>query len=168
MEVTMPYWRLHYHLVWATQDRQPFIGPEVESKLYALLVGKADELGIIVHAIGGVQDHVHMIVSIPPKQSVANVVQCLKGASSHNMNEALDHPLFFGWQPGYGALSLGEKQLPAAIAYVREQRIRHRDNTTNRWAEHIAPHDEGPASHPNSRGMREPSLSYSIADEPPF
>ena len=109
-----------------------------------------------------------MVVSIPPIQSVANVVGLLKGSTSHEINHLLDYPLTFGWKRGYGALSLGEKQLSVAIAYVREQRLHHRDNTTNRWAEHIAPHDEGPPIPPSRQTIREGQPAYTIGDEPPF
>jgi putative transposase len=65
----MPLWRLFYQLVWATQERKPLITPAHEQILYLYIKGKADFLECQLHAIGGIEDHIHLIVSIPPKLS---------------------------------------------------------------------------------------------------
>ncbi len=79
----MPFWKLYYHLVWTTKDRQPIIDPKLESQLYPYLVDKAQSLGCHVDAINGMEDHIHVALSIPPKRSIAEAVQRLKDASSH-------------------------------------------------------------------------------------
>jgi putative transposase len=81
----MPFWRIYYHLVWATQDRQPFITSALEPHLFAYLVRKATEQDAYVYAIDGWSDHIHLIVSIPPKVAVADFVKRLKGASAHDL-----------------------------------------------------------------------------------
>ncbi len=78
----MPYWRLFYHLIWATRDRLPLIVPELRPELDQLLIAAARKNGILVHAVGGIEDHVHMAVSIPPALSVAHAVGRLKGSSA--------------------------------------------------------------------------------------
>jgi len=55
----MAYWRLHYHLVWATYKREPMIDQERERVIYGTLYRKAEELGLIIHAAGSVEDHMH-------------------------------------------------------------------------------------------------------------
>ena len=85
---------------------------EFEARLYACLVTKAAELGCYVHAVNGVEDHIHLIISIPPKHSVAWVVKNLKGSSSHFVNYVAAPGSTFAWQRGYGYLSLGEGQCP--------------------------------------------------------
>ena len=50
----MALWRLYYHLIWATKERQPLITPERETEVYGYIIGKADKLGSIIHAIGGI------------------------------------------------------------------------------------------------------------------
>ena len=62
----MAFWRLYYHLVWATKNREPLIRPAIEERLYAYLVHKAAELGAYVYAVHGWTDHIHLIVAIPP------------------------------------------------------------------------------------------------------
>ena len=99
----MALWRLYYHLVWATKERQPLINPEREAELYAYIIGKLDALSCIVHAIGGVEDHIHLVVSIPPTLSIADFVKNIKGSSAYHMNQALSASSNkFGWQEGYG------------------------------------------------------------------
>lgn len=140
----MPFWRLYYHLVWATKCREHFISPDIAERLYSYLVNKAAELGVYVYAINGWPDHVHLVVSIPPKYAVAYVVKRLKGASAHDLNHAGGIDFYFAWQRGYGALSLGERQKPIAVAYVENQKQHHAQQTTNAWLERYTEFDEGP------------------------
>lgn len=71
----MALWRLYYHLIWATKERQPLITPNIETKLYSYIIGKADALGSIIHAIGGIENHIHLVASIPPKISISDFVK---------------------------------------------------------------------------------------------
>ena len=121
----MPFWQLYYHLVWATRNREPFIGSALEPELHSYLRGKGIELGAIVHAVGGMPDHVHVVASIPPRLAIAKFVGQLKGASSHWVNHLSVHLGPFGWQEGYGVLSFGKSALPQVVEYVRTQRERH-------------------------------------------
>lgn len=169
----MPFWRSFAHLVWTTKNREPLIRPEIEADLYSCLVGKAAELGCYVQAINGIADHVHLVISIPPKHSVATVVKNLKGASSHFINHALPAgPQPFAWQRGYGYLSLGEKQSAWAVAYVENQKQHHQMRTTNSWLEKVDEDDgeEGASAAPSSptKIIREQALSYTASDELPF
>jgi putative transposase len=126
----MPFWRTYYHLIWATQDRQPLITPEKESELYGYIIGKGDALGCIIHAINGTENHIHIVASIPPKLSIAEFVKQIKGSSSYHLNHCkLASNLEFSWQNGYGVLSLGGKQLDDAKAYVNNQKEHHRQGT---------------------------------------
>lgn len=125
----MPYWKLHYHLIWATFARRASIDAERERIIEATVWAKAKELSVVVHAIGTVEDHIHLVASIPPVRSVAECVKRIKGASSRAMNvrEAAN---LFRWQEGYGALTIGARSLPTVIAYVRNQKQHHREADT--------------------------------------
>lgn len=169
----MAFWRLTYHLVWATKNREHFIQPEIEKRLYAYIVRKAAELDVFVYAINGWYDHTHLVVSIPPKHAVAYVVKCLKGASSHYLNHTVGLDEHFAWQRGYGALGLGERQRPAAEAYVTEQKQHHEQQNSNAWLERHAELDEGPgdkgiAPEPVSSVVCEGEAMYDTWGEPPF
>ena len=140
----MPFWRIYYHLVWATKNRLPVIDSTIEPRLFAYLVNKAKESGVIVYEINGWTDHIHMIVSIPPKHAVATIVKRLKGASAYDLNQSGSLDAQFNWQRGYGVLTLGERQREKAEAYVRNQKEHHSKETTNIWLERCAEYDEGP------------------------
>ena len=170
----MPFWRTYYHLVWATKNREPWITPDIEPRLYAYIVHKAAELGVFVYAINGWTDHTHLIVAIPPHVSVAELVKHLKGASSHDLNQQ-GLAAHFGWQRGYGVLTLGQRQKPDAEAYVSNQKEHHRLDTAIAWLERYSEFDEGPEDIPSSPAsqpvpaLREssPTYDYSEFDEGP-
>ena len=122
----MSYWRLHYHLIWATFERAPLLIGKNEKMFYGVLYNKAEDLGIKIHAAGNVEDHVHVVCSIPPTLCVADVVRRLKGASSYAINR-MNHNHRFKWQSGYGALSVSENDLEKVMAYAAHQKEHHRD-----------------------------------------
>ena len=72
----MTYWRLHYHLIFSTFERQPILVGEREKMFYGVIYQKAKELDLKIHAVGNVDDHVHIVVSIPPKSRsrIASVI----------------------------------------------------------------------------------------------
>ncbi len=121
----MTYWRLHYHLIWATFECRPDLTPEAEKVFYGVLSGKAKELNLKIHAAGNVDDHVHIVVSIPPKLAVADCVQQIKGASAFAINRAANSSDQFKWQAGYGALSISESSLETVMAYAARQKEHH-------------------------------------------
>jgi REP element-mobilizing transposase RayT len=155
----MALWRLYYHLVWATTERRPLITPDLEPDLYGYIIGKADALGCITHAIGGVEDHIHLIASIPPSLAISEFVQKIKGSSTHHLNQEKTRPKF-GWQRGYGVFSLGSKQLADAIAYVENQKAHHQQRTTIAALEQHQPEDDGPMSQAR-RGINSPAQNQS-------
>ncbi len=107
----MTYWRLHYHLIWGTHEREPSITPEREKMFYGVLYNKGKELGLKIHAAGNTEDHVHVVVSIPPKLAVADCVRHLKGTSAYAINHMDGSDGKFNWQEGYGALTVSENSL---------------------------------------------------------
>lgn len=132
----MPYWRLFYHVVWGTKNRLEIIDPSWEKDLYGYIWGKATALGCIPHAIGGMSDHIHVVISIPPKLSVATLIGQLKGASSHHINQTFVDGAFL-WQAEYGVLSFSEKALPSIVGYVNNQKKHHADKTLHLEMEDI-------------------------------
>ena len=124
----MTYWRLHYHIIWATYERQPILILEREKMFYGVLYKKAEELGLKIHAGGNIEDHVHIVLSIPPVLAVAECVRQLKGASAYAINRMSDSDGQFKWQGGYGALSVGERSLEIVMEYAAKQKEHHRNN----------------------------------------
>ncbi len=129
-EKSMTYWRLHYHIIWATFERQPSLTPEREKVFYGVLYKKGEELEVKIHAAGNTDDHVHLVVSIPPKLAVADFVRHIKGAASyaiHHMEKSDDQ---FEWQEGYGALTINERTLGNVMAYTARQKEHHKADTS--------------------------------------
>ncbi len=125
----MPYWRLFYHLVWTTKGREAIIQPAFEVRLHGAIRAKADELGALVHAVGGTDDHVHLVASVPPAISLAQFAGQVKGNSSHFANEELGLSYYFAWQASYGVVSFGSRHLDRVVQYVLNQRRHHHHGT---------------------------------------
>lgn len=126
----MPYYQLFYHLVWATKNREPLLTPQVEPIIHNYVRTKAIGLGAIVFALNGIEDHVHVVASIPPRIAVATFVGQIKGVASTKFNKSYrDQPPFF-WQEEYGAFSFDGKRLPNYIAYVERQKEHHANQRT--------------------------------------
>ena len=140
----MPYWQLHYHLVWSTKGRQPLLTPQVEKYVYGCLTGKAVGLKAVVYTIGGTVDHVHMVVAIPPAISVSKFVGQIKGVASTRLNKSGISEVRFEWQDEYGAFSFDAKRLSNYIAYVERQEEHHAEGTTIPVLERMTSEDVGP------------------------
>jgi putative transposase len=94
----MSYWRLHYHLIWATKQRLPLIASDEEAVIAESLRMTMARMKLFGHAIGMVNDHIHLALSIPPTVAVADAIGRLKGASSHLIGQRLTQQTGFAWQ----------------------------------------------------------------------
>ena len=111
----MPFWRLYYHLIWATAERQPLLRAEIEYQVYDAIKTKAVALGGEIFAMNGVEDHIHVAVTIPPSISIARFVGELKGASSFHINHLPEEPYTLDWQRGYGVVSFRKDNLEQVV-----------------------------------------------------
>jgi REP element-mobilizing transposase RayT len=120
-----PYTALYLHLVWSTWHRMPWISVEIQQRVYAVIARQAKELNADVLAIGGIEDHVHVLVELPTTVSVGELVGRMKGASSHFVTHVLLSPQPFKWQGGYGAFTVSRRHLEAVRHYVLNQQEHH-------------------------------------------
>ena len=142
----MALWRVYYHLIWATKERLPLITEDIDEEFRNYIIGKADSLQCITHAVGNVENHVHLVVSIPPKLSVSEFVKNIKGSVSHHVNHNMpNYHNKFAWQRGYGVFSLGQKQLDKATDYAASQKQRHLKGNLIPLLERIEDEDDGPS-----------------------
>jgi putative transposase len=125
----MSYWRLYYHLIWGTKNREPFLNEQRTGIVEQSIVAVAAEFDALIHAMGYMPDHVHVAISIPPDTAVADVVQRIKGLSSFRINRTEDDSGSFKWQPEYGAITFSERSLEDVVRYVRNQPERHRNKS---------------------------------------
>jgi REP element-mobilizing transposase RayT len=116
---------LHYHLIFSTKRREPWILRESEERLWVYLAGIARNIGLKPLLIGGVEDHVHILLGCPPTASISEVMQRIKGGSSGWVKDNLVGCAGFSWQDGYGAFSVSKSQLGDVEDYVRNQRQHH-------------------------------------------
>ena len=151
----MPYWQLYYHLVWSTKNRDPLLTPRVERVIYGFLQAKAIGLEATVFALGGTEDHVHLVASIPPKIAVARFVGQVKAVASTRYNKAHPDAPFF-WQSEYGAFSFDPKRLPNYVDYVRGQKAHHAQGPVYAVLERTS--DDAPGR------VRDPGPVYALSD----
>ena len=119
------------HLAWATALRRALLVDGVQVWLWPMLADKAAELGSTFTVVGGMPDHVHVLMELPVTMSIAEVVRRLKGASSRIAH--LRGMTEFSWQEGYGVFAIGRSDLDRVAAYIRRQRERH--GADDIWAE---------------------------------
>lgn len=126
-----PYTQLYLHYVWATWDRLPLLTPAVERAVYAAIFGKCEELNCVLLAIGGMMDHVHLLVRPSTTISVANPIQEFKGSSSHLITHEITPGEFFKWQGCYGAFTVSKADAPEVRKYIERQKEHHTQNQVN-------------------------------------
>ncbi len=111
------------HVVFSTKDRRKSISPEFQPRMWAYVAGICKKLGILVHAVGGMEDHIHFLIQIPPSLAVAKAILAIKSNSSRWANEE-GHK--FAWQQGYGSFSVSSSMVPAVVRYIQNQQAHHR------------------------------------------
>ena len=117
------------HLVWGTWDRLPLITPKLQPDVYRALAHQVEQMRADVIAIGGVEDHVHVLVRFPTTLSVSEMVKQVKGASSHLVTQVLRSPDFFKWQGSYGAFTVSKRGIPVVREYILNQEEHHRSGS---------------------------------------
>jgi|SRR5437588_10198126 len=111
------------HCVFSTKERRNLISEQFQPRLWSFLGGIARKNGFKAIAIGGIGNHVHILLSIPATMPLAKAVQLLKGGSSKWMND-MDGGRF-AWQEGYGAFTVGLSQQADTIRYINSQHEHH-------------------------------------------
>ena len=123
-----PFTQLYVHYVWATWDRLPLITDQIEQQIYASILAKSRSLKCEPLAIGGIPDHLHLLVRQQYAVSVADLVKGVKGSSSHLVTHELRQGKFFKWQGGYGAFTVSKVSLDPVIHYINLQKKHHADD----------------------------------------
>jgi len=115
-----------FHIVFSTKQRMQLIRPDHQSRLWNYLAGIARNHGMQVLAVGGTENHVHMLVVLPSDMALSDAVRTLKANSSRWMRET---DRFFAWQEGYGAFSVSPSQRERAKQYIANQLAHHRTHS---------------------------------------
>jgi putative transposase len=117
---------LTYHVVFSTKYRHPTITDAIQERLYEYIGGTIRAKKGHLIEIGGVADHVHIMVRLSPALAVADVVRDIKANSSKWMNDQPETSQAFEWQKGYGAFTVSYSQTPSVEKYIQNQPEHHR------------------------------------------
>ena len=120
------YSNLLYHVIFSTKNRYPLITASIRNDLHAYMGGIVREREGIALIIGGMPDHVHLLVKFKPKFAVSDVIRDVKAASSKWINETKEGFHKFGWQDGFAAFTVSQSQAAAVHEYIENQEMHHR------------------------------------------
>jgi len=119
---------LHYHIVFGTKNHEPLIHTAWRRKLHAYLVGIVRTANGIAESVGGVSDHVHLLIGLRATHRLADVLRELKAVSSGWVHHEIGMRAF-AWQEGYGAFTVSASQREAVRHYIEQQAEHHRTRT---------------------------------------
>ncbi len=120
------YSRCWLHLTWCTLERNKILPRRVRVELSRFLGEYAHSKAIQMCTNFVCADHVHVLIDLPTDMTIAKVINLLKGASSHWINEQQIMPFKLEWGRGYGAFSVSPSALAKVIKYIAEQEEHHR------------------------------------------
>ncbi|MBL7134408.1 MAG: IS200/IS605 family transposase [Phycisphaerae bacterium] len=120
------YSEINLHITWHVKDNNPVLTDMIEAQAQRFLRGRVMSTPeAVFHEVGGTDDHVHLVVSLPPNELISEWIGKLKGASSCFINHEIATRQVLQWQAGYGVVVFGTKDLPWVVGYVRNQRRHH-------------------------------------------
>jgi putative transposase len=115
--------------MFSTKERVPVLTPEIRERLWPYLGGIARQNGLRAMCVGGVADHVHLLLSLSTTVAISKAIQLIKAGSSAWVHQSFPKLRSLSWQQGYGAFSVGMSQLPETIRYIEQQSEHHRTRT---------------------------------------
>ncbi|WP_017716235.1 IS200/IS605 family transposase [Kamptonema formosum] len=121
--------QLYVHCVWATWDRLPLITPDIQKPIYQAIVGQCNQLGCTTITIGGIEEHVHLLIGFPPTLAISDIIKQIKGSTSHLITHEIKPRQFFKWQGSYGAFTVSEGAIDSVANYIRNQATHHRQQS---------------------------------------
>ena len=123
------YSSLHYHIIFSTKNREPWLVSDIEQRIRGFIGGIARAHKMRALQVGGVEDHLHALATAPTTIAPFQIAQYLKGDSSKWIHDEFPALRNFGWQDGYAAFSVSKSNIPEVITYIRNQREHHRNKT---------------------------------------
>ena len=122
----MPFIKIYIHFVWSTKNRYPFLStPDLRKSMWKHIRENAKKKGIFIDFINGYQEHCHCLVSLGDDQTLRQIMQLIKGESSHWINKEQLLKEKFEWQDEYFAVSVSESMVDKVRNYIRKQENHH-------------------------------------------
>jgi putative transposase len=133
----MPYIKIWIHAVWTTKNRKQYLKKDIRDIVFSHIKSYADDRGIHIDFVNGYVDHVHCLISLYADQSIAEIMQLIKGESSYwiNKHELTDEK--FAWQEEYYAASVSKSHVKRVRDYIRNQEIHHCSQTLDDEIEEV-------------------------------
>lgn len=123
------YTKILVHYIFSTKNREKIMTSELQERLWPYMGGIARENNLKALAVDGIEDHVHLLISLPATLSISKAIQLIKGGSSKWVHDTLPNHNNFKWQEGYGAFSVSISHVEDTIAYINTQKEHHRKKT---------------------------------------
>jgi putative transposase len=120
------YFQNVMHVVFSTKDRRRIIPAEMKERLWSYTAGICKRQNIFVHAIGGVEDHIHLLLQFPATIAVSDAIKKIKANSSGWLADEIGK---FAWQAGYGAFGVSKSNIASVVKYIKSQEHHHRKMT---------------------------------------
>jgi REP element-mobilizing transposase RayT len=120
------YTSLHYHIIFSTKERRPLVTDDIRGRLYEYMRGVIRNEACFLRAIGGMPDHIHLLMTSHATKSVADLMRVVKTNSSKWIHEAFPDHRAFGWQDGYGAFTVSESAIADVQRYIENQSEHHK------------------------------------------
>ncbi len=118
-----------FHIVFSTKNRERWIKPEIENRVWSYIGGIARNHKCTPIQVGGIEDHIHALIMSPPTFSPSQVAKFLKAESSKWIHQEFPKMCRFSWQDGYSAFTVSKSVVPKVNLYIKNQRSHHRRAT---------------------------------------
>ncbi len=123
-------YRIHYfHLIWSTKQRRPFITPEVQTRLYSYLGSVITNNNAHLLEIGGMPDHIHLLIELSNLDKFSYFIRELKASSSRWIHKTFPDLADFSWQEGFGSFTVSYSSLGQVKTYIQNQPEHHKKMT---------------------------------------
>jgi REP element-mobilizing transposase RayT len=120
------YSQILLHIVFSTKRREPWITPDIASRLYPYIGGIVQAEKSTLYEIGGVEDHIHIYMRWRPDESISNLMRTVKSRSSKWIHDTYLSLQTFAWQEGYSVFSVSKSQEAAVKKYIAGQTEHHK------------------------------------------
>ena len=126
----MPFIKIYIHFVWSTKNRYPFLStPDLRKSMWKHIRENEKKKGIFIDFVNGYQEHCHCLVSLGDNQTIRQIMQLIKGESSHWINKEGMLKEQFEWQDEYFAVSVSESNIARLRNYIKNQEDHHSRKT---------------------------------------
>jgi REP element-mobilizing transposase RayT len=119
------YSQCFYHIVFSTKERVKFISPDIEQRVWAYIGGILKNHDMTAVMIGGIDDHIHVLVLAKPSMAPSRIAQLIKGESSKWIHTEFPRLGKFAWQDGYAVFTVNRSIVPSVADYIKNQREHH-------------------------------------------